>query len=205
LGLFHSHDGARLSDKKVRHELGQSCENKALEDLQARYDNLVSVAEQQGLNPGVFDASIPVSHRLERVQDEDAQVRQLLAQKGAFSASALWNICGTRVGNARVALRAQKEQIAINDAKILQQSQSRLDRQAKLLLNAQSALSKYKNGGNDNNALNEKDWGDIVRWVLPVAKVPGLMRDLKKSEAIIAKLNELEKDWTTYIPSPTAV
>ena len=194
-----------LSDKKVRHELGQSCENKALEDLQARYDNLVSVAEQQGLNPGVFDASIPVSHRLERVQDEDAQVRQLLAQKGAFSASALWNICGTRVGNARVALRAQKEQIAINDAKILQQSQSRLDRQAKLLLNAQSALSKYKNGGNDNNALNEKDWGDIVRWVLPVAKVPGLMRDLKKSEAIIAKLNELEKDWTTYIPSPTAV
>ena len=97
-----------LSDKKVRHELGQSCANKALEDLQAQYDNLVLVAEQQGLNQGVFDASIPVSRRLKRVQDEDAQVQQLLAQKGAFSASALWNICGTRVGNARVALRAQK-------------------------------------------------------------------------------------------------
>jgi hypothetical protein len=130
----------------------------------------------------------------------------LLAQKGAFSASALWNICGTRVGNAHVALRAQKEQIAKNDAKISKQSQSRLDRQAKLLQNVQSALDKYKNGGNDNNALNEKEWGDIVRWVLPLAKVPGLMRDLKKREAIVARLNALEKHWTTYIPpSPTAV
>ena len=30
-----------LSSKKVRHELGQSCANEALEDLQVRYDNLV--------------------------------------------------------------------------------------------------------------------------------------------------------------------
>ena len=35
-------------------------------------------------------------------------VRQLLAQKGALSASPLWNICGARIGNACIALRAQK-------------------------------------------------------------------------------------------------
>ena len=111
-----------LSDRKVRHELGQSCANKALEDLQARYDDLVLAAEQQGLQEGVFDASIPVSRRLEKVQDEDAQVQQLLAQKGVvFSESALRNICGTRVGNARAALRALPEQIAMNDAKISKQ------------------------------------------------------------------------------------
>jgi hypothetical protein len=190
----------------VRHELGQSCANKALEDLQARYDDLVLAAEQQGLNEGVFDASIPVSRRLERVKDEDAQVQQLLAQKVVvFSESALRNICGTRVGNARAALRAIPEQIAMNDAKISKQAQSRLDRHAKLLQNAQSALDKYKNGGNNNIALNKKDWGDIVQWNLPVAKVPGLMSNLKKREAIIAKLNALDKHWTTYIPSPTAV
>ena len=129
----------------------------------------------------------------------------MLAQKGAFSASAFWNVCGTRVGNARVALRGQKEQIALNDAKCSKQSQSRLDRQAKLLNNAQTALEKYRRYGSDNNALNDKDWGDIVRWVLPEAKVAGLMRDLKKRDSIIAKLSTLERDWTTYIPSRTAV
>ncbi|KAI2497424.1 hypothetical protein MHU86_17082 [Fragilaria crotonensis] len=99
-----------------------------------------------------------------------------------------------------------KAQIALNDARSLQQSQCRLDRQAKLLLSAQTVLAKYKTFGGDNSALNEKDWGDMVRSVLPEAKVPGLMRDLKKRDAIIAKLkNTLERDWTTYIPSPTAV
>ena len=194
-----------LSSKKVRHELGETTANVALEDLQVQYDALVSAAERQGLNEGVFDAAIPVSRKLARVHDEDEQVKQLLEQKGAFSASALWNICGTRVGNARVALRAQKEQIAMNEAKISKQSQSRLDRQAKVLHNAQAALDKYNMRGGDNSALNEKEWGDIVRWVLPEAKVPGLMRDLKKRDAIIAKLATLERHWTTYIPSPTAV
>ena len=152
-----------LSHKKVRHELGQTSTNEALESLQVEYNGLISAAERQRLNAGVFDVAIPVSHQLERVHDEDQQVQQLLAQKGAFSASALWNVCGTRVTNARVALRAQKEQIALNDAKSSKQSQGRLDRQAKLLHNAQTALDKYKGCGGDSNALNEKDWGDIIR------------------------------------------
>jgi hypothetical protein len=77
----------------------------------------------------------------------------LLAQKGAFLASALWNSCGTRIGNARAALRAHKEQIAINDAKNSKQSQSRIERQAKLLQNAQTALDKYKSCGGDNKCI----------------------------------------------------
>ena len=195
-----------LSSNKVRHELGQSSANLVLEDLQDHFDSLVSAVEVRGvLNEGIFDVTIPVSRPLRRIEDDDGQVQQLLAQKGAFSASALWNTCGTRIGNARVALRAQREQIALNDAKITRQSQGRLDRQAKLLQNAQAALEKYNNGGGVNNALNEKDWGDVVRWVLPEAKVPGLMRDLKKKDVIIAKLNTLERDWTTYIPIPTAL
>ncbi len=81
-----------LSDKKVRHKLGQTTANDALEDLQLRYDSIISVAETSGLNESVFDVSIPVSRQLTRINDEDEQVQQLLAQKGAFSASALWNV-----------------------------------------------------------------------------------------------------------------
>jgi uncharacterized membrane protein (DUF441 family) len=93
--------------------LSSSDTNEELENLQVRYDALVSVAEESGLNEGVFDATIPVACPLQRVDDEDKQVQQLLAQNGAFSASALWNVCGSKIGNARVALRAQKEQIAM--------------------------------------------------------------------------------------------
>jgi hypothetical protein len=45
--------------------------------------------------------------------------------------------------------------------------------------------------------LTEKDWGDIIRWVLPEAKADGLMKDLKKKDAIVAKLATLEREWTT--------
>jgi hypothetical protein len=192
-----------MTDKKVRHELGQKNVNIDLEVLHNKYTDLVAAAEDHGLNQGVFIAAIPVAYRLERSVDEDEQVRQLVSQKGAFSASAQWNHCGTRVGNARVILRAQREQLAIDEARATAVTQNRLGRQAKLLVNAQKALDKYKAVGSD--ALNDKDWGDIVRWVLPEAKVAGLMRDLKKKDAIITKLATLERDWKTYIPPSTPV
>jgi hypothetical protein len=65
--------------------LGRADVNDVIETLHAKYVNLVAVVEDQGLNQGVFDASISVAVRLERSVDEDEQVRQLLAQKGAFS------------------------------------------------------------------------------------------------------------------------
>ena len=98
--------------------MGQGIANQGLENLQDKYVTLVARAKEKGLNHGVLDASIPVVTRLERAIDEDEQVKQLLDQKGAFSVSALWNICGTRVGNARVTLRAQREQLAIDEANI---------------------------------------------------------------------------------------
>jgi hypothetical protein len=159
----------------------------------------VTAAEDQGLNEGVDTLSIPVAIRWARVFDKDEQVRQLLVQKGAFSASAIWNVCGTRVGNARVVLRAQKEQIAIDVAKTTSQTQGRVERRAKSLALAQ----KHNTLG--SGVLTDKDWGDIVRWVLPEAKVTCLMRDLKKKDAIIAKLVTLERDWTSYIPARVLV
>jgi hypothetical protein len=32
----------------------------------------------------------------------------------------------------------------------------------------------------DEMALTDKDWGDVVRWVLPEAKVPFFLKDLKE-------------------------
>jgi hypothetical protein len=103
----------------------------------------------------VFDVELPVSRQFNRVHDEDTrQVQHFCAQKGALLASGLWNSCWTKIGNPRVALRAQKEKIKLNDAKTCsKQSQRRLERQTKLLQNAQTARIKYKSCGGDNNAL----------------------------------------------------
>jgi hypothetical protein len=190
--------------KKVRHELGQQglARANALEDLQKRYDDLVAVAEDHGLNAGVFDATIPVASRPQRVTDEDEQVKKLLETKSAFSASGLWNFCGTRIGNANVVLRAQKHQVDLEAEKSAVQERSRADRRSKTLVSAQTALQKYQQ---NSNAMTDKDWVDIIRWVLPESKATGLMKDLKKSEAIVAKLASLDREWTTYIPPVEAV
>jgi hypothetical protein len=41
--------------------------------------------------------------------------------------------------------------------------------------------------------------------VLPEAKVPFLLKDLKKRDQILAKLATLPNDWTTYIPPKEVV
>lgn len=190
--------------KKVRHELGQKglARANALEDLQEKYDELVAVAEDHGLNAGVFDATIPVVARVQRVTDEDEQVKKLLEDKSAFSAGGLWNTIGTRIGNAKVVLRAQKEQVDLEAERSAGQERSRAERRVKAMVSAQTALQKYRR---NSNAMTDKDWVDIIRWVLPESKATGLMKDLKKADAIIAKLASLDREWTTYIPPIEAV
>ena len=165
--------------------------------MKAYYDGLLSNAENMGANRGVFNASIERVRKLDRAIDDDEQVRRLVASKGAFLAtSLLWTVCESRVGNSRVTLRAQREQMAIDEAKANAVSQNCLDHQANLLANAQAALQKFRTAAGAMS-MTDKDWSDVVRWVLHEAKVRGLMRDLKKKEAIIAKLVTLERDWTT--------
>ncbi len=123
-----------LKHKKVRHEIGEQGEAKSaeLEDLQDQYDRLVSLARRRGFNAGVFDASIPVAMRMERVVDEEEQVNQLLETESAFSAGGIRNICGTRIANANVVLRAQKQQVALEAEKSAVQAQGRVARRVKL-------------------------------------------------------------------------
>jgi tRNA A58 N-methylase Trm61 len=69
--------------------------------------------------------------------------------------------------------------------------------QSKTLEKARSALVKFEF---DSGSMNDKDWGDVIRWVLPETKVDFLLIDLKKKEDILAKLATLPNSWTTYIP-----
>ena len=151
----------------------------------------------QGLNPAVFDGAILVAKHVERCEDQEEQVKQLLAQQGAFSASALWNISGSRVGNSGVALIAQKAQLALDAAKAAQVAHEKDERQARLASKAQSALQKYHM---DIHSLKDSDWSDMMKWVLPTAGVKFLVKDFKKKDEIIAKFATLERVWTSYIP-----
>ena len=72
----------------------------------------------------------------------------------------------------------------------------------KVLEKAQKALEKYQA---NENSLNDKDWGDVVRWVLPAAKVEFLLKDLKGKDQIVAKLATLPNEWVTYIPNATTL
>ena len=191
-----------MDNNKVRHELGQRQRDVTLEELQVTYDRLVDTADAHGLNAGIFDGRIPIAKHVEREAEEDNQVRQLLAKKGSFSASALWNICGTRIGNASIVLRAQREQLALDAEKIAAQSQTKINRRAKLICAAQQALHKHETAP---ATMNDKDWVDIIRWVLPESRADGLLKDLRKTNLIVAKLMSLDRDWKTYIPAIGAI
>ncbi len=185
-----------LSNKRVRRELGQHTQDTALEDLQFRYDVLVDSIESDGFNPGIFDATIPMAVHVERAATRAAQ-EELLKNNKAFSASGQWNHVESRIGNAGVTLEAQKQQLMLNESAQLKVADKKSEAQLKSLEKAQTALLKYQF---DSHSLTEKDWGDVIRWVLLEVKVEFLLKDLKKKDQILAKLTTLPRDWTSYIP-----
>jgi hypothetical protein len=186
-----------LSNKRVKRELGQHTQDTALEDLQFRYDVLVDSVESDGFNPEIFDAVIPMAVHVERAATRAAQVEELLKNNKAFSASGQWNHVESRIGNAGVTLEAQKQQIMLNESARPKVADKKSEAQLKSLEKAQTALLKYQF---NSHSLTEKDWGNVIRWVLPEDKVEFLLKDLKKKDQILAKLATLPRDWTSYIP-----
>ena len=167
-----------LANVNVRRELGQHVQDAKLERLQFNYDVLVDVSEStDGTNPGIFSSSIPTATHVARAETEDEQVEALIKSGKAFSASSQWNMCDSRIGNAGVTLKAQKKQLQLNDAARLLVVNKKSELQLKTLDKAQLAFKKYRS---DEGSLTERDWGDIIRWVLPEAKVAFRLKDLKK-------------------------
>ena len=181
----------------MRKELGQQVRDDGLEALQLQYDVLADKVETRGFNVGIFESIIPTAQRVKRGRTETEQVEELLKGGKAFSASGQWNLCSSRIGNAGVTLEAQKRQLQLNDQARLALESRKNDAQVKTLEKAQTALEKFNL---DENSLNDKDWGDVVSWVLPAAKVDHLLKDLKRKDQILQKLASLPREWTTYIP-----
>ena len=71
------------------------------------------------------------------------------------------------------------------------------DEKAAKLTKARAALQKYHN---NVNSLSDKDWGDVLRWVIQAAGVTVVLKDYKKKDVIVAKLESLPSPWTSYIP-----
>ncbi len=185
-----------LTKKRVRKKLGQQKEDEALENLQYRYDVLVDAIEGSGFNPGIFDAVIQTAARVNRAQSEEAQMEELLKEGKAFSGSGQWNFCESRICNAGVTLKAQKKQLELNENARLKVANKKSEAQIRTLEKAHSALAKFQV---NSNSLNDKDWGDVIRWVLPEVKFDFLLKDLKKKEDIIAKQRFQTSGPLTYL------
>jgi hypothetical protein len=63
-----------VANKRVRKELGQRNKDKALEDLQFRYDIVADSMEGIGHNPGIFEGAIPMAVHVERAETAAARV-----------------------------------------------------------------------------------------------------------------------------------
>jgi hypothetical protein len=186
-----------VKDKKVRKELGQQKADEQLENLQRRYDLLVDSFEGDGFHAGIFDLEITTAAHVIRAETEDLQAEELVKTRKAFSVSGQWNHCDSRIGNAGVTIKAQTLQLELNLNAQLKVANTKNEAQSKTLEMARSALVKFKF---DSGSMNDKDWGDLIRWVLLEAKVNLLLQDLKKKEDILAKLATLPNSWTIYIP-----
>ena len=87
-------------------------------------------------------------------------------------------------------MQAQTEHLALEANKAASTLQSKLQRRAKLLVAARQALLKHENAP---TTMTDKDWIDIIRWVLPESNADGLLKDLRKKDVSIQTLLSLDQ------------
>ncbi len=104
---------------------------------------MVDSVEENGFNPGIFDAAILTAARVKRAETEDKQVEELI-KAGVFSASGQWSICESGKGNAGATLQAQKKQLEINENARVKVADKKSEAQLRARRKAQSALATHK-------------------------------------------------------------
>ena len=172
-----------------------------LEQLHQTYNRLKEELDQAGFNAAVFDARIAVARRPERIEGFDQQVQKLV-KEGAFSANNQWHYLGNHIGNSEVITTAQLICVQMAQDKSDKAAKEKDEQRQKGLEKAPNALAKFNISG-DVSMIN-KDWQDVIRWVLPESKVPGLLKNLKSTNAVKEFLGKLEKPWGSYIPPRAA-
>ena len=98
----------------------------------------------------------------------------------AFSASGQWNLCDSRIGNAGVTLKAQKRQLEMNENARQTIAHKKSEAQLKMLEKALRALEKFEL--HSSHSMTDKDWGDVIKWVLPAANVDFLFKGYFKKK-----------------------
>ncbi len=76
---------------------------------------------------------IPTAAHVQRAPTENAQIAELLKSGKAFSASGQWNFCESQIGNAGVTLRAQKQQLQLNETARTNTANKKYEAQLKTL------------------------------------------------------------------------
>ncbi len=77
--------------------------------------------------------TVAIVAHVDRATTATSQVAQLLSSEKAFSASGQWNHCESRIGNAGVTLRAQKEQLQLNETARTKAANKKSEEQLKTL------------------------------------------------------------------------
>mmetsp|Transcript_61831 Transcript_61831/g.72270 ORF Transcript_61831/g.72270 Transcript_61831/m.72270 type:complete len:82 (+) Transcript_61831:145-390(+) len=78
-----------LNNPKVRHERGEGEDPFRLEELEASYEAKKEEVELEGINMGVFDATIPYAIKLKRKERIDNQCNELRKKEKVFSCSGM--------------------------------------------------------------------------------------------------------------------
>ena len=79
-----------LNKPKVCHERGEEEVPFRLEEFEASYEAKKKEVESEGLNVGVFDATIPYAIKLKRKERIDDQCNELRKKKKVISCSGMW-------------------------------------------------------------------------------------------------------------------
>ena len=193
---------ACLKSTYIRHELGEEREDNTLEDLVQEYEDAKMELKHEGFNvEGIFDAEVPTATKLRRKETEEEQVKALVERKGGFSASAIFTNIGTMCVTSGAIIKAQRlqlEQKALEDMKKTQKKAATTD---KRLQEAQYVKEKNTRG----EVLSAKDLKSVIKFVLPAVKSSDPPSRYTTKPQITARLSQLDKHWSEYIPARTEV
>jgi len=184
----------QLRSEKVRHEIGEGTDYESkLIELQSKYKDASKECIREGFN-NVFVLDLPKKAELQRADNEEKQIEDILKNKTAFRPSGLFLNTKNMLASSHVLIQAQKRYLKKIDDDKLKKDMTILNENTNKKM---MALNAYKIYNETPTMMKAQHWRALTRYVLPLDgdNAPSKFSTMQAMKERIQKLKKPLKEY----------
>ena len=194
-----------LSNKKLRHELGQSdretvqtngsdkLASTSVKELNEEYELIKDKLKEEGYNQDIFDVNIPQAYKAQRKDTEEQQVEELVKKGATFSASGIFMNTGSMLITSDALLSASKQVLDNRNKAKQDKVDKESDKAESIKLKAIEAYDVFKASTSKGDKTSVATYTKMLKYLLVATESSDKISSFKTKTQIMARIMDIDK------------